>query len=1169
MVFNYESKWHKNAPWQRLALCADQLLSALDTKRKGEKDQKHRPLIFIGHSFGGIVIEQALVNALVHEGPFLYLAISTVGVVFLGTPHRGTKAAKWGELIAKTGSAFGYSTESRILQDLDRYSETLTNLLHTFSLWLFRFSVPTVCFFEQHKTNYGKRVAGLMSWEELVVDERSACIDGHRKLALPTDHIRINKYKDENDISFQSVADAIKEMTHGADLKVHARIHPRKIIEDNSIMPKHYWPCLSSLMLTNPADDLSDIRRAKGERTQGTCEWLLAEGKYNTWWTGGPPQLLRLVGDAGIGKTMMSTFLVDELQERAARNSSVTMAYFFCDNKVDKRRTSTAILRGLMVQILRQRPELFEKVEADYNLMQHKLAESFDTLARIFKEMICSDEVGELYLLIDGLDECEDQSRFEILLTIKELYVEGPWTRKHKSRLILTHRPPAAMYEWFQDEQHTMRVTSAKIDNDLATFINESIEKLSQNRQWSKSLKEKVKKELKTRAGGTFLWTSLILKDLGETTSNGKIHKKILKLPTTLYEVYDRILGNIRGEDLEDTVFILYLLVATRRPLTIGELAMASVLVLDQDRSKIDLSEDMWNDRKDVFRCCGALVYHDIQNDTVNFIHQSVKDYLTDMSHLPHTKLAKYHVIVQKAEQVIFQLCWTYLGMHEFDHGFRIVARGRRGCLVPQVFPSEVPYTQVLGQYAADQYWVHALAAGDIFAQELDPEAFCKLPTLRDWLLLQAARNGNLSVVRTLLDNGAEIKARTIDGESAIHWATVGSHSEVIQLLLDREPLATLVDSDGRTALHWAIAQHNKIVAQQLSMHHGGSYLSVQDNYGWTALYLAVRIGEWELDASKEMAELLLRKGSDPNVQTHTGKTALHDAAALGLVDLAKLLCRYGARTDVKDGDGNTACDRAIESGFQGIVQLLDRAKSEDLPPRGFYPEWVALRAGLSRILMNPQTRLDTRTYIFLYSIPHSHSTYGPMGWSKKNQAYEHQEIAHTETVHGRILYDNFRNFLVQHLNEIKAAIANLANDEIGSFYVRQWARYTAAGSQFERILRYLQRHYIKRMRDEGVKDVLKLHQIILVEWRTAFFPLLGDRIIISILKQLEQLRQCKDPEISQLRTICNSILMLWNPELELSMLDLPQSIFTEDFTKSIADILDPDLIHKLGLLAK
>ena len=34
MAFNYESKWHADAPKQRRSLCADQLLTAIDNRRK-------------------------------------------------------------------------------------------------------------------------------------------------------------------------------------------------------------------------------------------------------------------------------------------------------------------------------------------------------------------------------------------------------------------------------------------------------------------------------------------------------------------------------------------------------------------------------------------------------------------------------------------------------------------------------------------------------------------------------------------------------------------------------------------------------------------------------------------------------------------------------------------------------------------------------------------------------------------------------------------------------------------------------------------------------------------------------------------------------------------------------------------------------------------------------
>jgi hypothetical protein len=106
------------------------------------------------------------VNVISRGENFQYLATSTVGIIFLGTPHRGTQASKWGELIAISGKNLGLGSEDAILRDLREDSETLTDLLYNFALWLSRMSVTTVCFVEQHKTDYGKRFG--FSWTELV-----------------------------------------------------------------------------------------------------------------------------------------------------------------------------------------------------------------------------------------------------------------------------------------------------------------------------------------------------------------------------------------------------------------------------------------------------------------------------------------------------------------------------------------------------------------------------------------------------------------------------------------------------------------------------------------------------------------------------------------------------------------------------------------------------------------------------------------------------------------------------------------------------------------------------------------------------------------------------------------------------------------------------------------
>jgi hypothetical protein len=97
---------------------ARSLLERIRAKRRAFHDAE-RPIIFICHSLGGIVLKKALIIA--HERADRYSSISrdTFGVMFMGTPHRGSDVAFWGKVFGTMADVFtAGSIRTQLLQDL-------------------------------------------------------------------------------------------------------------------------------------------------------------------------------------------------------------------------------------------------------------------------------------------------------------------------------------------------------------------------------------------------------------------------------------------------------------------------------------------------------------------------------------------------------------------------------------------------------------------------------------------------------------------------------------------------------------------------------------------------------------------------------------------------------------------------------------------------------------------------------------------------------------------------------------------------------------------------------------------------------------------------------------------------------------------------------------------
>jgi len=74
-----------------------------------------------------------------------------------------------------------------------------------------------------------------------------------------------------------------------------------------------------------------------------------------------------------------------------------------------------------------------------------------------------------------------------------------------------------------------------------------------------------------------------------------------------------------------------------------------------------------------------------------------------------------------------------------------------------------------------------------------------------DTALMWASMYGHIEVVKLLLEAGADVNAKTIDGDTALKWASDYGHTEIVKLLLEAGADVNAKDKWGNTALVKAI----------------------------------------------------------------------------------------------------------------------------------------------------------------------------------------------------------------------------------------------------------------------------------------------------------------------------------------------------------------------------
>ena len=667
--------------------------------------------------------------------------------------------------------------------------------------------------------------------------------------------------------------------------------------------------CLRALFVTDISADRAKLTTTKGPRVDGTCEWIKSRPLYDSWLRS-QPQLLWVSGGPGKGKTMLSIFLAEELEQTARLAQNKLFLQYFCDNKDEKRNTAVAVVRGLLYQLLQSRRELFNHILPTFRTQRESLF-SFETLWRIFESMVCDPALETTYCVLDGLDEC-DEASLEILLGKFAALLSAKTDESsvcHLNLLIVSRALPDFIPELLSSFPRIALDPDAdtEINQDIDLFIKAKVNELSRSRRYPEALRVHVEDVFRERAQGTFLWIGIVAQALRKYKAT-EVEEALDLFPKGLDELYARILLQIDSRRREIAARILRWVVMAFRPLTLSELSIATETTAERSIVAFNRDERI----RDQVSNCGYLLQ--IQEDVVGLIHQSARDYLLRKTRDSNPELEAFRVKEEVANLEIARKCLNYLHSGALEISKSHVLENTSHL---RAFP--------LLKYAALNWHEHAkflARSEDIFDLSLpfyQKKSHIRrswLKAYRDYYYLKSVHPGpresfpllhlasyfgilplseNLVLGKGLMNkrkSSYHLSKHDEFGMTALMWAAERGCEAVLRLLVEKGADLNAKERDGKTALMKAAERHETTVRLLLEK---GADMNAIDKGGSTVLMIAAK---YEREA---VARLLLEKGADMNTINRRGRTALMIAASNGGEAVVRLLSEKGADINTKD----------------------------------------------------------------------------------------------------------------------------------------------------------------------------------------------------------------------------------------------------------------------------
>jgi ankyrin repeat protein/uridine kinase len=594
----------------------------------------------------------------------------------------------------------------------------------------------------------------------------------------------------------------------------------------------------------------------------GSGSWFFDCTEYQDW-LGSNGGILWCHGAPGSGKSVLMRQVISRLQQ-----DKTVVCSHFCDHRDPRSQDPELCMRHLVRQVAMQLDTVLQHIQS-ISVYQEAKRDGRDLRKADILSILLGvcDIVPHVVIVIDGLDECSDESngsnsRGEITQFLETVASKG-------ARVMVASRQLADIGTGLGQ---CSRVTVQTTEADLRAYVAQRLDGIERRIPQALKLKDDIIGKVVTEANGLFLLARLMIDLLApHSIKNLRQIKTFLgKSCWNLSEMYQSTLDRIMASDAASSELaqrMLTWLCYASRPLSEAELQHAIATEVDDE----DFDPDGITPGELLRASCLGIVICD-ERGLYSLFHLTAYEFLRNS---PELNMKAAHLLIAKT-------CISYLSF---------------ASLGPQGPCANIAALEVRKQeyslldYAAKHWADHArqveetivdtimpFVSNDVIRQSLGQafyhrerkdadlrhELFESLPSGSSALHVACGRGLVLTAAR-LLQDGADPKEADNQGWTPLIAASSYCHIESVRLLLTHANVASKrvdidqADREGWTPLFWAILKgHYSIVECLLA---AGASVTVSDRARMTAT-------DWGVFRSETtFVELLQRYSSHVSVK--------------------------------------------------------------------------------------------------------------------------------------------------------------------------------------------------------------------------------------------------------------------------------------------------------------